>query len=1536
MGIIFIALLIPVIAVLLLRIPSVKSYVTKEAAIYTSELIGYPVDIGNVEIDWYDHIILQNVVLKDREQNDMIFLGEGVIDFSFYKLIHGNFQIEDCVVRDGGVNLYVLEKDTIVNINEFVNTLQAKFGDPLDTSTSAPFVFTIPYAKLKNMSFRYMDQTELIVKPGFDEMHFGFDSVYSYVEQFEIRSDTIQLTTHKLRAVEFRSKMHIHELNTFFRFHETGMHFEHAYAHVGNSTINAEVHFAYDSIAVLTEFNTQVQMKGSLDNCHLKVQDLAIFSPTLYDYHDNYIISGDISGTVNRLRGKNLELCFGKNSYFKGTANLKNLPSIDDLFLDCSAKSVLIDIPDLRQYVETDIYKDIIKLRYFEGKGKFVGFFHDFTTQGTYNTGLGKIDADLFLNRPEIGERNPIIKLSGRLQTYHFRIGELIGHPAAESISIKGEMVGEGKNLENASVNIDAFISSFVYSGYNYKNITTKADLSNRLFKGYASIKDSNLVASVDGTIDFREDWKIFNFKLLCDKANLYNMNMGSASKFPSLRTSAFLNARVLNINELEGSLYTGPTYLLYPNNKEVFIDSIRAEVFKQDNGERIFTLESDLINGNIKGDFDFIGLEQSIAMLGQETLLRINNKDDDISRYYANKTSIGKTQDADFHFEIKDVNQFFDIYMPGTFMSPNSTINGKYTSTQEKNNLSLNFSSDTLFYNYYEFRGNNISGVIGKHPYQPNFSTSYELTSASQKFKRMVPTKNLSIKGYTENDSLFVSTSLEQDGMNNKIVLNNKALFLKDKTEITSENSYVQIGDEQWDINPKGKISLMSDGSILLQELNMQYLNQHLNMDGWISDKKEQKLNININNFNINTILTFLTTIPINGLINGDIVLSNILDSPDFYSDIEVYDLEIDSVAVGDMEGNSFYNAEKKKIEVDFDLYKDYSTIATITGLLSTGSTEAGDDIDLTVDMTKTDLTFLNPLLEGILENIQGEASGIVKITGPYHDPEINGETYVEKGRFKIPYLGTTYSLNDKIIFNDNLIGFKNVSLKDQFGETCVLNGGIYHDLFQNFVFNLQGEMNNFFVLNTTEKDNSIFYGRAFGTGTWEFLGSQDDIRITADATMLRTSKIYIPMNSYEDVEEKDYITFVKHEDKDKLEKKKINLSGILMDLNVTIEPGTYTEIIFDKQAGDIIKSYGRGSLKFNVDTRGDFSMYGNYIIEKGSYNFTLANIINKEFKIVNGSRISWTGNPYEGILNIDAAYQQYVPLAPIITSTDTLVKNSADAKRRTPVDLDMKLTGQLTHPEVELGIHILNKYPSSLSSYVTAFENQLQSNPSELNRQVFSLLLFRQFSPANEFASAGGATQNLNELLSNQLSIWLSQVDPNLQIQVDLTQLQANGGGGNNFNMRFSYTLLDGRLRVSMDGLVAGGQNKTAGTQNNSNSNVIGEWTLEYFLTQDGKLRLKLFNRANQNSVISSTSSNVSNSTGFSVTHTQEFDNLGELFGRKNKKEPKPHMKNQMIIKREDDEMPVDTVLIDPPLVIPDNNAPQPKLADTTSQKK
>ncbi len=1498
-----IALLTIILAVLSLRIPSVNRYVTQHAVTYASDLLGYPVAIGSIQLDWYDHILIQNVVLKDREKNDMIYLGEGQIDFSFYQLLHGQFEIEDCIVKNGGVSLYNFESGNTVNIVEFIETLQAKFSDPnkIDTSKSAPFAFVIPYAKLYNMKFRYIDEAVKKYRPRFDEKHFGFDSVYAYVHNFEIHSDTIQLTAQKLRTIEYRTRKQVKELNTFFRFHKQGMLFENSYAHVGNSTIHANIAFKYDSIIDLSNFNTKVKMDANLDNCHVAVEDLTVFSSFLDSYHDNYTISGNINGTVDRLKGKNLDVCFGKRSYFKGNATFKNLPNIEDLFIDCNAKEVLINIPDLKQYIDQSIYNDMYKFKYFSGHGKYVGFFHDFITQGTYATDLGTLKTDLYLNLPDRLHPNAETELSGRLETTNFKIGQLLDHESAESISLKGEIKATGRSVENATVKLDAYITSMVYSGYNYQNITTRARLSNKMFNGFISIKDSNLLASLNGTIDFREDWKLFNFKMNCEKANLYNLKLGNANKFPLLKTSATLNVKALNLSEIEGELYTGKTYLRYPNNKEVYIDSIHAEIHKI-NEERLFTLESDLIDGSIKGNFDFIGLQSSLVSLADEILLKIKNQNTSIHQYYTQKTieGIGTPQQAEFTFNIYDINQFFDIYMPGTFITPDSKIKGNYLSNNQDTKLTCSFISDTLFFNHYEFRKNDIDLSIHKNPFKNNVTLNYSITSENQNLKNLVPTKNLNIYGNSINDSLYIHTSLEQDSIENKITLNNLAIFKKDATEILFDSSFIEIEDETWVMNRDGKITIENNGNINFEKVTLNYLDQHLSIDGFISDDPNKKMSITISNFNINTILSFVSSIPIKGNMNGNMALSSLLTTPNFTSDIEIRQLEVDGVVIGDLAGKSNYNNDNQLIELDFDVYQNNNTIASINGYLNANNKKIEDDISIQVDLSQTELTFLNPLLEGIIENIEGEADGTISISGKYSDPKISGETFIEGGKFKISYLGTTYSFNDKIIFNDNLIGFKKLKLIDQYNKICIVDGGIYHNLFQNFVFNLKGNMDEFNVLKTNEKDNTLFYGTAFGNGLWEILGTQDNIRITADATMLKSSKIYIPMNSYEGVEEKEYIQFINKDSSVEIKNKKTNLSGINLDLNISIEQGTYSEIIFDKQAGDIIKSYGGGDLKFNIDTRGDFSMYGTYFIDKGTYNFTLANIISKEFDINKGSRITWTGIPYEAISNINATYHQYVSFLPIIT--DSITRNSSDAKRRYPVDLDLNLNGSILHPEFDLGITILDKYPSSLSGDVTAFRNTLASNPNELNRQVFSLLLFKQFSPPNEFSGVGNATQNLNELLSNQLSTWLSQVDPNLQIQVDVTQMSQNST--NNFNMRFSYTLLDGRLRVSMDGLVNGQNNNAGSTQQNNNSNMIGEWTVEYLISEDGKTRLKLFNKANQNSVISNNNGNVSSSTGFSVAHTQEFDNVKELFKSKKKKKEEEEQKKKDLLQRKDEE--------------------------------
>jgi len=485
-------------------------------------------------------------------------------------------------------------------------------------------------------------------------------------------------------------------------------------------------------------------------------------------------------------------------------------------------------------------------------------------------------------------------------------------------------------------------------------------------------------------------------------------------------------------------------------------------------------------------------------------------------------------------------------------------------------------------------------------------------------------------------------------------------------------------------------------------------------------------------------------------------------------------------------------------------------------------------------------------------------------------------------EGKLKVNYTNTTYRFNDKIYFKGDEIGMNNLKLYDENKNIATINGGIYHDGFRDYVLDIYGTFENFMVLNTVASQNDLYYGRVFATGDFEMLGATENLTITANAFSNKNTKIYIPLEGYEEVEQHDFIRFLGQENIEELPKdatEDVDISGLRIDLNLDINTDAYGEIIFDLKAGDIIRVQGNGKLNLVIDTRGDFNMYGEYEIKKGAYNFTLVNLINKEFEIQPNSTISWNGDPYGAMMKIDATYEQDVSLLPIIT--DTTLKNSPELKRRYPVIVNMDLKGNLLSPEINYTIDI-KEYPNistnsiSMDYVVMGFLSDLEANEQELNRQVFSLLILKKLSPEYFMSDIGQSTGNsVSELLTNQLSYWLSQVDENLEIDIDLSGLDAEAF--NTFRLRMSYTLLDGRLRVTREGSFTNDNNTDDLTS------IAGEWTVEYLLSEDGNLRIKMYNENNPNIPGQSGSSNTS--AGFSLLHTQSFDSLEELFSRKKK---------------------------------------------------
>jgi TamB, inner membrane protein subunit of TAM complex len=325
---------------------------------------------------------------------------------------------------------------------------------------------------------------------------------------------------------------------------------------------------------------------------------------------------------------------------------------------------------------------------------------------------------------------------------------------------------------------------------------------------------------------------------------------------------------------------------------------------------------------------------------------------------------------------------------------------------------------------------------------------------------------------------------------------------------------------------------------------------------------------------------------------------------------------------------------------------------------------------------------------------------------------------------------------------------------------------------------------------------------------------------------------------------------------------------------------------------------------------TRGEFTMFGGVTFEEGGYNFTLYNLINKEFDIQKGSQITWSGDPYEGQLSINAAYNQLASLSPIITNTD--IQNDAAIRRKYPLQVLLKLEGPMLSPQINFDI-VAKDLPQSLTVNgqnvrlnfeFAAFKAKLDEQ--ELKKQVFSLIILRRLSPLNETVSTSGSVYNsVSELLSNQLSYWVGQMDENLEVDIDLGALDAEAF--NVLQLRLSYTFLNGRLRITRDGTFTN-QNAASATNpntNNSTATLVGDWTVDYLLTADGKFKVRMYNRTNANAILNTLNNQNAITTGVSVQHTQSFNTLSDLWqsARKQRQEqPPPDGNNEAVLNKED----------------------------------
>ncbi|QIP12812.1 translocation/assembly module TamB [Spirosoma aureum] len=1489
-------------AVLGLQIPAVQTRVVSELATRFSKTLQFPVDIQGVSIKWFDSITLTGVRIRDREGRPMIRVGRLDADYDLQNLIDSsahNIHLDEIVLYRPDVRMIKNPKTGDTNLDEFIARIEELTSDPAKPSVPNQNVpFTVSHIHLVEGAYTLEDPREPFMRnhKRFDYNHFTLKNLTAEVSNFLILGDTIALDIKGLSGVDRDSRLLIRQLDTRFLYCNTKMELARLRAHIGNSIIRNSLTFFYDRPSAFSDFNSRVLMQAHFRDSEVQSKDLGFFSDYLRELNETWYLSGIFTGTVNEFRLSHTDLRFGPGgrSRLAGDIAWKGLPDMDRTTVDFAFTPSLVNMADIRQYYpDTSFNHTIQKLGTVGFDAKFVGAFDNFKTKGTFRTSIGTVTGDLAL---KLADNSDQTTYTATLKSENLELGQLIDQPDQfGKLDGEGRIIGHGTDLERASIDIDGRLERLGWQGYDYHNVVAQGNLQKAFFHGHVNMTDANLNFLVDGEFDLRGPKNRYDLQGTIRHADL--RELGYMSDSLVVKTDLDVKLEGSKLDDIVGNAYFHNAELSLNKRKlNVGTLSLLSSIERKDSigTQRYFDLDSDFLTTRLQGNFQPQRTIDDLKRLAREYELHFAGDAAGMKAYYQQKQRQASALRAksmarygvDFQFVSKDIAPLLTFLSPSVYIAPATRLEGRFM-VDNTSFLTANVKTDSLRFNKLGFGPSELDLTTSKFTYDEEVLASAVVTSQRQAFSSLIPTRNLQAEASWDVDHINFTSSVEQTGSSNRADLNGEMRFKGDAIDLTFHQSKVRVLDGDWTLNPQSLIRKVGD-EYTITNLSVLNKNQLIRASGKLSADSVQRLNLEAQHFLLRSLNPLLNT-DFGGTLNGTLTVRDVYATPIIESEFSVDTLSYQKALVGDMRGRAKWDQATQRLNVNANLNRNGADVLTLTGNYT--PQQKTNPLALKANLNNADLHILEAFTTDLFSNLGGTASGMVAITGTPSAPVLNGDVDVIGGRGRFDYLKADFTFDDKIYFGENEIVTRKLTLRDPDGNTAQIRGGVYHDGFRYFTLGFDADLKNFRILNTAAKDNDMFYGQAVVTGKAELYGPLNNLTIRANVASNKGTRIYIPLDGATTLASDDQIRFVNRSSSpasqtttntsNKIGASDLDLSRIQMDFNFDITPDAYCEIQLDRQTGDIIKAYGQGRLAMKVDTKGDFSMTGNYEIQRGEYTFTFQNIINKRFQIRPNSRMTWTGDPYGALLDVTAAYTQYTSLSPLLPSSST----SADQTRRYPVDLVIKLNGELGSPAISYDLDV-KEYPASsdFRQAVTAFKSRIQSNDQELTRQVSSVLLFNQLLPegTNLFDQGqvnSGVANSVSELISNQISRLASNLDEKLDIGVSIGGFTSNNTQNenllNNLQLRFSYRLLNDRLRISRDGGFTYGQ-----SQYNAAS-LLGEWTLEYFITPDGKFRAKVYNR-NQQSILSqySVGSTITTGGGLSFLYTRSFN---RLFGGK-----------------------------------------------------
>jgi len=1148
------------------------------------------------------------------------------------------------------------------------------------------------------------------------------------------------------------------------------------------STLSDSLKFTFPGgWSAWSDFNERVRMDIRVKNSDVAIRDILYFArklrfnPFFRDNRRQKInIGGNFSGRVNNLRGRDVALALDGYTKLEGSFSSRNIAKRGSEALNLDLRRLTTNMNTLRRLIpDFTPPENFNRLGNLNFSGSFDGFFTDFFAKGDLRTDIGRTAVAMAL---VTATRNSPATYRGNITLDEFDLGTWLDNEEFGKVSLTGTIAnGIGLVANTAKADLDATIRSFTFRDYTYENALIDGRLEDRFFNGSFAISDDNIDLNFLGELDFRDSIPTFDFDASVGELDLMALNL--SGKPIALAGKIDLNLVGTNFSEMEGRVGLD-SFQVKVDTVTITIDSLLAYSNFNAEGQKVVKLESDVARGELIGRFDLNEVTSSLTGFLWEHYPKWARR---LNIVYPR--NLPAPNRFSFDLRIIDSRGLNRLIAPQLGPLVGVDLRGSYDGFIDT--LVVEMTAPDLYFDVFHLTDFILSASSNRDEGELDFAVDSTIIKGRPLFNRVT------LLSLVDND--LIDFGLTYGGDKDNILLErinlDGELSLPDSMnfELRFEESELEIFQQRWNIRRNNSIVF---GPKYINTENFALRSGRRSIK--LTNYRENGLNLDLINMDLSLIDSIWNYPQLDFSGDVDIIVSiaDVFRQEGIRAQIRSDTFLMNGDDYGYLRIDASAPSPKGQLTAFMNLNRDTAQlIAEATYNLAdltadaTLPPERKGFLDLNVDINGYPLELARYWVGGSVSDITGSFSARLNVKGPGKKLDVSGYIDALGGAFTIDYLQTRYRYNrSRVAITNSLFDVSGTRLIDRYGNEARLSGGITHNRLKNLGINAQINTDRFLALDLAPGQNPNFYGTAIGSGSVFFTGNFRQTDIYVRANVGRDSKLSIPVDYGSEAGPIDNVRFVNrgvYVD-DTNPEAASEPTGVSLEMELSISDEAVGEIIFDEEVGDILRGQGNGNLRLEIPRDGELRMFGTYAISKGSYLFTFVDIINKEFSVRPGGTVTWSGDPFEALINISADYENLqTPILNFIQEylvADTGTGLRDDASRATEVDLSLQLSGILTKPDISFDIGFPN-LTGQLESYANNKRRLLLLDQNELNRQVFGLIVAGQFLPSD-------LSLGISDVVVNTVSEWLSNY-----VSLLLNDLVKNAFGENSAISRFDF---------------------------------------------------------------------------------------------------------------------------------------------------